>query len=121
MSRQLQPAPRRAKHDSVVAVSTLTDTADTLTWVLGDHLALTGCFASSASTTANADGTLNSVIQYTAFGEIRLTQGLTPTKYRYTGQLAQAELGLDFYVSRFYDPLLGHFATVVDAFFNIAG
>ncbi len=90
---------------------TLTDNADTLTWVLGDHLALTGCFASSASTTANSDGTLNSVIQYTAFGEIRLTQGITPTKYRYTGQLAQAELGLDFYVSRFYDPLTAHFTS----------
>ncbi len=94
-----------------IAVRTLTDSADTLTWVLGDHLG-------SASTTANADGTLNSVIQYTAFGEIRLTQGLTPTKYRYreasckgTGQLAQAELGLDFYVSRFFDPVTSHFTS----------
>ncbi len=83
---------------------TLTDSADTLTWVLGDHLG-------SASITANENGTLNSVIQYTAFGEIRLTQGITPTKYRYTGQLAQAELGLDFYVSRFYDPLTAHFTS----------
>lgn len=87
-----------------IAIRTLTDTADTLTWVLGDHLG-------SASTTANENGTLNSVIQYTAFGEIRLTQGFTPTKYRYTGQLAQAELGLDFYVSRMYDPLTAHFTT----------
>ncbi len=70
--------------------------------VLSDHLG-------STSTTANADGTLHSVIQYTAFGEIRSTQGNTPTQYRYTGQLAQAELGLDYYVARFYDPLTGHF------------
>ncbi len=70
--------------------------------VLSDHLG-------STSTTANADGTLHSGIQYTAFGEIRLTQGNTPTQYRYTGQLAQAELGLDYYIARFYDPLTGHF------------
>lgn len=85
-----------------IAVRTLTDSADTLNWVLSDHLG-------STSTTANENGTLNSVIQYTAFGEIRQTQGNTPTKYRYTGQLAQAELGLSFYVSRFYDPYLNHF------------
>jgi RHS repeat-associated protein len=60
---------------------------------------------------ADADGTWNSTIQYTAFGEIRLTRGITPTKYRYTGQLAQAEMGLDYYVARFYDPVLGHFTS----------
>ncbi len=70
--------------------------------VISDHLG-------STSTTANADGMLHSVIQYTAFGEIRSTQGNTPTQYRYTGQLAQAELGLDYYIARFYDPLTGHF------------
>jgi RHS repeat-associated protein len=96
-----------------VAVRTLENGTDVLNWVLGDHLG-------STSATANADGSLNSVIQYTAFGrealpersagrEIRLTQGVTPTKYRYTGQLAQAELGLDYYVARWYDPMLGHF------------
>jgi hypothetical protein len=72
----------------------------------------------STSATANADGSLNSVIQYTAYGrealpersagrEIRFTQGVTPTKYRYTGQLVQAELGLD--LSFEADPVLGHF------------
>ncbi len=81
---------------------TLGDGTDVLHWVLSDHLG-------STSTTANADGTLHSVIQYTAFGEIRSTQGNTPTKYRYTSQLAQAEPGLDYYVARFYDPLTGHF------------
>ncbi len=85
-----------------IAVRTLGDGTDVLHWVLSDHLG-------STSTTANADGTLHSVIQYTAFGEIRSTQGTTPTQYRYTGQLAQAELGLDYYIARFYDPLTGHF------------
>jgi RHS repeat-associated protein len=87
-----------------VAVRTLVNSSDTLQWIVSDHLG-------STSTTANADGTLNSVIQYTAFGEIRLTQGVTPTKYRYTGQLAQAELGLDYYVARWYDPVLSHFTS----------
>ncbi|MHC1783475.1 MAG: RHS repeat-associated core domain-containing protein [Anaerolineaceae bacterium] len=59
--------------------------------------------------TANANGTWNSSIQYTAFGEIRATSGLTATKYRYTGQLAQDVLGLDYYVARYYDPQIGHF------------
>ncbi|MHC1781889.1 MAG: RHS repeat-associated core domain-containing protein [Anaerolineaceae bacterium] len=75
---------------------------DTLQWILSDHL-------SSASVTANADGTWNSSIQYTAFGEIRATSGLTATKYRYTGQLAQDVLGLDYYLARWYDPTLNHF------------
>jgi RHS repeat-associated protein len=38
-------------------------------------------------------------------------QSITPTKYRYTGQLAQAEMGLDYYVARWYDPLTGHFTS----------
>jgi RHS repeat-associated protein len=85
-----------------IAVRTLENGTDVLNWILSDHLG-------STSTTANADGSLKSIIQYTAFGEIRLTQGNTPTKYRYTGQLAQAEMGWDYYVARWYDPVLGHF------------
>jgi RHS repeat-associated protein len=63
----------------------------------------------STSTTANQDGSFSSTIQYTAFGEIRVTKNTTLTKYRYTGQPAQAELGLDYYVARWYDPVNGHF------------
>jgi RHS repeat-associated protein len=85
-------------------VRTLQNNTDTLQWILSDHLG-------SASTTANADGSWNSTIQYTAYGEIRLTKGITPTKYRYTGQLAQAEVGLDYYVACWYDPLTGHFTS----------
>jgi RHS repeat-associated protein len=87
-----------------IAVRTLQNETDTLQWILSDHL-------SSASVTANVDGSWNSTIQYTAFGEIRLARGITPTKYRYTGQLAQDVLGLDYYVARWYDPLIGHFTS----------
>jgi RHS repeat-associated protein len=85
-----------------IAVRTITDTSDTLQWMLSDHLG-------STSTTANADGTWNSSISYTAFGEIRASSGITASDFRYTGQLRQAELGLYYYVARWYDPQLAHF------------
>ncbi|MHC1784922.1 MAG: hypothetical protein AB9891_19585 [Anaerolineaceae bacterium] len=56
---------------ATIAVRTVIGEEDTLQWILSDHL-------SSASVTANADGTWNSSIQYTAFGEIRASSGLTP-------------------------------------------
>ena len=43
-------------------------------------------------------------IQYTAFGEIRASLGITDSEYRYTGQLRQAELGLYYYVAHWRDP-----------------
>jgi RHS repeat-associated protein len=70
--------------------------------MLSDHLG-------STSTTANADGSWNSSISYTAFGEIRASSGITARDFRYTGQLRQAELGLYYYVARWYDPQLAHF------------
>jgi RHS repeat-associated protein len=87
---------------TTVAVRTVSGTEDVLNWVLGDHLG-------STSVTANADGSWNSEIKYTAFGEVRAISGLTPTEYRYTGQLEQNSLGLYFYVARWYDPALAHF------------
>lgn len=87
---------------STVAVRTVQGSNDTLNWILGDHLG-------STTVTANADGTWNSEIKYTAFGEVRASYGLTPTDYRYTGQLDVAELGLIYFVARFYDPVLTHF------------
>ena len=102
---------------TTVAVRTVQGSNDTLNWILGDHLG-------SASVTANADGTWNSEIKYrgappegafpaggTAFGEVRASYGLTPTDYRYTGQLEQAELGLYYYVARWYDPSIMMFVS----------
>ncbi len=75
----------------------------TLYWLVGDHLG-------STSLTASADGTLYSEIRYSAYGEVRFDNGVTPTKYQYTGQLSQMdEIGLYYYVARFYDPYLNHF------------
>ena len=87
---------------STVAVRTVQGSNDTLNWILSDHLG-------SASVTANADGTWNSEIKYTAFGEVRASYGLTPTEYRYTGQLEQASINLYWYRSRWFDGELAHF------------
>ncbi|MFZ3080680.1 MAG: RHS repeat-associated core domain-containing protein [Bellilinea sp.] len=74
----------------------------TLTWLLSDHLG-------STSVTANASGSLASSLRYTAFGEVRATSGTTSTDYRYTGQREESELGLYYYVARFYDPSIMQF------------
>jgi RHS repeat-associated protein len=71
-----------------------------LTWLLSDNLG-------STSTTAAADGSLLDVVKYTAFGEIR--NGATVTDYRYTGQRDEFEIGLYYYVARYYDPMVGRF------------
>ena len=93
-----------AAGSTIIAVRTITAEADTLQWMISDHLG-------STSTTANADGTWNSDIRYTAFGEIRLKSGVTASGYRYTSQLdMQGSIGLDYYVARFYDPQLARFA-----------
>ena len=73
-----------------------------LKWLLSDHL-------SSTSITANEDGSLNSEIRYSAFGEVRYSSGTTPTDYQYTNQLNQPDIGLYYYVARFYDPVITHF------------
>ncbi|NPV75019.1 MAG: hypothetical protein HPY59_01460 [Anaerolineae bacterium] len=56
------------------AVRTILGEQDTLHWILSDHLG-------SLNVTANEDGTWNS--------EMRWKDGITPTDYRFTGQLEQ--------------------------------
>jgi RHS repeat-associated protein len=93
-----------AAGSTIIAVRTVTAEADTLKWMISDQIG-------STSTTVNVDGTWNSDIRYTAFGEIRLKTGVTASGYRYTGQLdMQGSIGLDYYVARFYDPQLARFA-----------
>jgi RHS repeat-associated protein len=48
-------------------------------------------------------------VRYSAFGEIRASTGTTVTDKKYTGQQQESEIGLDYYVARFYDPVTAHF------------
>ena len=75
---------------------------EALYYLLGDHLG-------STSITLNATGQFVAELRYKAFGETRYTKNNTPTDYRYTGQLQQAEIGLYYYGARWYDPMLGRF------------
>jgi hypothetical protein len=59
-----------------IAVVTVKNGTSTLQWLLNDNI-------NSTSVTANADGTWNSTIQYSAFGEIWASSGITGTEYRY--------------------------------------
>ena len=47
---------------------------------------------------------------YGPYGAVRYTSGTMPTAHGYTGQLADATTGLDYYGARYYDPTLGQFA-----------
>jgi RHS repeat-associated protein len=86
-----------------LAVRTIVDgTQNTLNWTLSDHLG-------SSSITTTANGTWYSELRYSAFGETRYSSGITPTDYRYTGQLEQADVNLYYYNARWYDPELGRF------------
>ena len=67
---------------------------------------------SSTTITANTDGSLASEVRNSAFGEIRASTGTTVTDKKYTGQQQESEIGLDYYVSRFYDPVIAHFVQV---------
>ncbi len=59
--------------------------------------------------TADVDGDFYSETRYSAFGEVRYSLNNTPTDYMYTGQRNVAEIGLYYYVARFYDPQTAHF------------
>jgi hypothetical protein len=74
-----------------------------ITCLLSDHLG-------STSVTVDATGNLLTSLKYTAFGELRT--GTSTTDYQYTGQRNEAEIGLYYYVSRFYDPQPPSVATI---------
>ena len=71
-------------------------------WLLQDQV-------NSTTITADANGNLLSETRYSAFGEVRYANGTTVTDKLYTGQQQESEIGLDYYVARFYDPAIAHF------------
>jgi len=73
-----------------------------VTWLQQDQV-------NSTTITADANGNLLTETRYSAFGEIRYTNGITVTDKLYTGQQQETEIGLDYYIARFYDPVIGYF------------
>jgi len=71
-------------------------------WLLGDHLG-------STSMVTDASGVMVSETRYSAFGETRYQNGTLTTDHLYTGQRQEAEIGLYYYVARWYDPAIGRF------------
>jgi RHS repeat-associated protein len=75
----------------------------TLYYLLSDHLG-------STTITTDANGNKLSELKYRAWGEVRYSSGVTPTKYTYTGQYSNLyDFGLMFYGARWYDPSLLRF------------
>jgi RHS repeat-associated protein len=71
-------------------------------YIFGDHLG-------SASVTADRYGSSVTRQLYKPYGETR-SSGSLPTKYQFTGQYSYStEIGLMYYVARFFDSQLGRF------------
>ena len=77
---------------------------------LSDPLGSTALLVPVGETT-DALGAKLAEMRYKSFGETRYSSGALGTYYKFTGQREQTELGLYFYQSRWYDPVLGRFAS----------
>jgi RHS repeat-associated protein len=73
-----------------------------VSWLLQDQV-------NSTTVTVNADGSFQSEVRYSAYGEMRYAFGSTITDKLYTGQQQEGEIGLSYYIARFYDPVIAHF------------
>jgi len=69
-------------------------------YLMGDHLG-------STSVATDVYGVAVNTQLYKAWGETRA--GSSTTKYQYTGQYNNTELGIYYYGARWYDPSLGRF------------
>jgi RHS repeat-associated protein len=79
-------------------------------YLLSDHLGSTSLVVKDTITGVRENDVI-SELRYTAWGEVRYSNGTTPTDYTYTGQYSNVDdFGLMFYNARWYDPALGRFA-----------
>jgi RHS repeat-associated protein len=84
----------------VAAMRVLTSTGSTLYYLRSDHLG-------STSVTMDASGTKIGEMRYKPYGEIRYTEGISPTNRQFTGQYADGNLNLVQMGARWYSPAVG--------------
>ncbi|HEU5383534.1 MAG TPA: RHS repeat-associated core domain-containing protein [Ktedonobacteraceae bacterium] len=69
----------------------------------------------------NSNGILVGSQLYGPFGNSRYSNGALPTNIGFTGQQADNVTGLDYYVARYYDPVVGQFLSVDSVQGNMRG
>jgi RHS repeat-associated protein len=72
---------------------------------------LAGDGPGSMTEALSATGTVQATQLYAPYGTSRYSSGTMPTDYGYTGQRADATTGLDYYNARYFDPVVGQFAS----------
>ena len=65
----------------------------------------------SVSEALSTSGTATAAQLFEPYGGVRYSSGTMPTAKGFTGQRADAVSGLDYYGARYYDPVLGQFAS----------
>lgn len=65
----------------------------------------------SADVALNASGSATASVIYAPYGTARYSNGTMPTDYGFTGQHSDAVTGLDYYNSRYYDPIAAQFTS----------
>ncbi len=65
----------------------------------------------SANVTLSANGNVTAAVLYAPYGSVRYMTGSMPTDHGFTGQIADATSGLDYYGARYYDPLASQFTS----------
>ena len=103
-----------------VATTGATTTTTTYYYVGGKRIGLSvngvvsylaGDGLGSANVTLSAGGSATASVLYAPYGGTRYSSGTMPTSYGFTGQRADTTSGLDYYGSRYYDPLAGQFTS----------
>lgn len=86
--------------NQVAAMRVLTSTGSMLYYLRSDHLG-------STSVTMDASGTKIGEMRYKPYGEIRYTDGISPTNHQFTGQYADGNINLIQMGARWYSPAVG--------------
>src|SRR5262249_46799981 len=103
-----------------ISTSGATTTTTTYYYAGGGRIA-TGTNGTFSYLASDARGSANLVLAATGgavasqlfapYGTTRYASGTVPTAFGFTGQRADAAIGLDYYGARYYDPVAGQFAS----------